>query len=132
MPQTGFYSSRNKNEATESGGLIGSLSRFWHVRQIPTLHLIVILVSINLSIAAVLCRRLHGLRTAFGGLYVCRYSMVKPRTWTACADWDIQILTIAEPFHRMFSLDNIAIQFPHAAVERVPVSTNAPSFLPAC
>ncbi|KAF2463706.1 PAP2-domain-containing protein [Lindgomyces ingoldianus] len=27
----------------------------------------------------------------------------------------------AEPFHRMFSLDNLAIQYPHAAVERVPV-----------
>ncbi|KAL8910372.1 MAG: hypothetical protein Q9171_004326 [Xanthocarpia ochracea] len=34
------------------------------------------------------------------------------------------ILTIAEPFHRMFSLDNIAIQFPHAKVERVPVRYN--------
>ena len=27
-----------------------------------------------------------------------------------------------EPFHRMFSLDNTAIQYPHATVERVPVS----------
>jgi len=27
---------------------------------------------------------------------------------------------IAEPFHRMYSLDNIAIQFPFAEVERVP------------
>ncbi|KZF21005.1 acid phosphatase/Vanadium-dependent haloperoxidase [Xylona heveae TC161] len=27
-----------------------------------------------------------------------------------------------EPFHRMFSLDDLAIKFPHAAVERVPVS----------
>ena len=27
-----------------------------------------------------------------------------------------------EPFHRLFSLDNLAIQFPHAEVERVPVS----------
>ncbi|KKY18874.1 putative pap2 domain-containing protein [Diplodia seriata] len=27
-----------------------------------------------------------------------------------------------EPFHRMFSLDNLAIQFPHAQVERVSVS----------
>ena len=30
---------------------------------------------------------------------------------------------IVEPFHRMFSLDNIAIQFPHAEVERVSVGT---------
>lgn len=27
-----------------------------------------------------------------------------------------------EPFHRMFTLDDIAIQYPYAAVERVPVS----------
>lgn len=27
---------------------------------------------------------------------------------------------IAEPFHRMFSLDNIALQFPFAEIERVP------------
>ncbi|KAL9000698.1 MAG: hypothetical protein Q9169_000734 [Polycauliona sp. 2 TL-2023] len=33
----------------------------------------------------------------------------------------MQILSIAEPFHRMFSLDNIAIQFPHAEIERVTV-----------
>ncbi|KAI9715730.1 MAG: hypothetical protein M1828_000745 [Chrysothrix sp. TS-e1954] len=30
------------------------------------------------------------------------------------------IETFVEPFHRMFSLDNIAIQYPHAEVERVP------------
>ncbi|KAF2453831.1 phosphatidic acid phosphatase type 2/haloperoxidase [Lineolata rhizophorae] len=31
------------------------------------------------------------------------------------------IVLFVEPFHRMFSLDNIAIQYPHAEVERVPV-----------
>lgn len=36
----------------------------------------------------------------------------------------IFIQTIAEPFHRMFSLDDLAIQFPHADVERVPVRYN--------
>lgn len=34
-----------------------------------------------------------------------------------------QIITIVEPFHRMFSLDNINLQYPHTLVERVPVST---------
>ncbi|KAF2654264.1 PAP2-domain-containing protein [Lophiostoma macrostomum CBS 122681] len=33
-----------------------------------------------------------------------------------------QMAFFAEPFHRMFSLDNLAIQFPHAEVERVSVS----------
>ena len=28
-----------------------------------------------------------------------------------------------EPFHRMFSLNNIALQYPHADVERVPLCT---------
>jgi diacylglycerol diphosphate phosphatase / phosphatidate phosphatase len=33
------------------------------------------------------------------------------------------MVLLMEPFHRMFSLDDIGIQFPHAEVERVPVST---------
>lgn len=40
-----------------------------------------------------------------------------------------QIEVLVEPFHRMFSLDNISIQYPHAAVERVPASMQ-PSKLP--
>ena len=42
-----------------------------------------------------------------------------------------QIEVLVEPFHRMFSLDNISIQYPHAAVERVPASmqhSNLPCF----
>lgn len=44
------------------------------------------------------------------------------------------IQVLVEPFHRMFSLDNIAIQYPHAAVERVPVTWNVAYsvFLPLC
>ena len=34
-----------------------------------------------------------------------------------------QIQFIVEPFHRMFSLDSISIQYPHADVERVSVGT---------
>ena len=34
----------------------------------------------------------------------------------------LEIQMTVEPFHRMFSLDNISIQYPHAEVERVPVS----------
>ncbi|KAF2136335.1 uncharacterized protein K452DRAFT_280106 [Aplosporella prunicola CBS 121167] len=33
----------------------------------------------------------------------------------------ILIQLLVEPFHRMFSLDNLAIQFPHAEIERVSV-----------
>lgn len=36
----------------------------------------------------------------------------------------LQVATIAEPFHRMFSLDDRALQYPHAEAERVPVSTD--------
>lgn len=35
----------------------------------------------------------------------------------------LQIQFFGEPFHRMFSLDNLAIQYPHAEVERVSVRT---------
>ena len=41
----------------------------------------------------------------------------------------LQIEVLVEPFHRMFSLDNISIQYPHAAVERVSVSMT-PTSLP--
>jgi hypothetical protein len=34
-----------------------------------------------------------------------------------------QIQFLAEPFHRMFFLDNLAIGYPHAEVERVSVCT---------
>ncbi|KAF2012629.1 PAP2-domain-containing protein [Aaosphaeria arxii CBS 175.79] len=34
----------------------------------------------------------------------------------------ILLIMFVEPFHRMFSLDNLAIQFPHAEVERVSVT----------
>lgn len=39
-----------------------------------------------------------------------------------------QIEMIVEPFHRMFSLDNLAIQFPYATVERVPTSMQPTHF----
>jgi diacylglycerol diphosphate phosphatase/phosphatidate phosphatase len=35
-----------------------------------------------------------------------------------------QIQFLAEPFHRMFFINNINIMYPHALVERVPVSWN--------
>ncbi|KAI1596363.1 pap2 domain-containing protein, partial [Pyrenophora tritici-repentis] len=35
--------------------------------------------------------------------------------------WQIQIQFLASPFHRMFSLDNLAISYPHATTERVSV-----------
>jgi diacylglycerol diphosphate phosphatase/phosphatidate phosphatase len=36
----------------------------------------------------------------------------------------IQVAFLVEPFHRMFFINNINIQYPHALVERVPVSWN--------
>lgn len=35
-----------------------------------------------------------------------------------------QIVLFVEPFHRMFSISDLAISFPHAEVERVPVTMN--------
>lgn len=36
---------------------------------------------------------------------------------------ELQIQFFVEPFHRMFSLNDLRISFPHAEVERVPLST---------
>lgn len=38
---------------------------------------------------------------------------------------EIKVQFFVEPFHRMFSLDNLSIQYPHATVERVPVCESA-------
>jgi hypothetical protein len=45
-------------------------------------------------------------------------------TWSTCQlTTKAQIQFLAEPFHRMFFLDNLSISYPHAEVERVSVST---------
>lgn len=36
----------------------------------------------------------------------------------------LQVQFLVEPFHRLFFLSNINIQYPHAEVERVPVGWN--------
>jgi hypothetical protein len=36
-------------------------------------------------------------------------------------DEKAQMQVFAEPFHRMFVLDNLSIGYPHAEVERVPL-----------
>lgn len=38
----------------------------------------------------------------------------------------MQIQLFVTPFHRLFSLDNKAIQYPFAVVERVPVGERLP------
>ena len=38
----------------------------------------------------------------------------------------LQIFLFVNPFHRLFSLDDLAIQYPHAEHERVPPGTKAP------
>lgn len=75
---------------------------------------------------AIICCRLRWLCAASDGIYSCLLPQVRKFT---CARADLlrKIQTVVEPFHRMFSLDNMAIQFPHAAVERVPASMD-PTF----
>ncbi|CAL8578931.1 hypothetical protein XPA_004696 [Xanthoria parietina] len=83
MPGNGSHTHGKKNDSSERGGLMGSLSRFWH-------------------------RSYAADYTGFVVLWVGY----------------VFILMIAEPFHRMFSLDNIAIQYPHAEIERVSTEYN--------
>ncbi|KAL8786633.1 MAG: hypothetical protein Q9213_002662 [Squamulea squamosa] len=84
MPRIRSHSSGTKNDTLEhGGGIMGSISRFWH--------------------------------RSYAAEYIGFLLLLTGYMF---------ILTIAEPFHRMFSLDNIAIQFPHTKVERVPVRYN--------
>lgn len=62
----------------------------------------------------------------YGGfaLLLIAYCLVRPTRFIMEIKTLIlaQIQAFVEPFHRMFTLDNVSLQYPHAAVERVPVS----------
>lgn len=126
MPRTGSHSNGKSNGSVQHGGLMGSAMRFWHVRHSLTLQFGKTILIQLLSLED-LRRRLRGTYRSPGWLHVCLYTSTDRTTRSRFIDTTAQVLTIAEPFHRMFSLDNLAIQFPHAAVERVPVSTSSPT-----
>ncbi|KAL8736705.1 MAG: hypothetical protein Q9166_000071 [cf. Caloplaca sp. 2 TL-2023] len=93
MPRADSHSNGKKNGAILSKGLLGSRSY----------------AADYIGFALLLT----------GYIFVCSH---RPKHNQECNPLTrtLQILTIAEPFHRMFSLDNIALQFPHAEIERVP------------
>ena len=91
-----------KKPAGQDEGFIGPISRFWSRSYAPDyLGFALLLVAYSL------------VRLSLVNPYGCKILMF------------LQIEVLVEPFHRMFSLDNISIQYPHAAVERVSVSMKA-------
>lgn len=50
-----------------------------------------------------------------------QYEWAEVDSWLKCRVEASQTQFLIEPFHRMFSLDNHAIQYPHALIERVSV-----------
>lgn len=87
-----------KRTAGQDESFIGSVSRFWNRSYVADyVGFALLLLAYSLVGSAMTRNRVSRLTLA-------------------------QIQVLVEPFHRMFSLDNISIQYPHAAVERVPVS----------
>ena len=60
---------------------------------------------------------LHRIPLTAGRLSLRTISVLELTNW--------QVQWYIEPFHRLFSLDNLAIQYPHAIVERVPLCMSA-------
>ena len=59
-------------------------------------------------------------------LLLTAYMLVSPDVWQIYPGSfsTSQVQFLIEPFHRMFFLSNLNIQYPHALVERVPVTWN--------
>jgi diacylglycerol diphosphate phosphatase / phosphatidate phosphatase len=49
-------------------------------------------------------------------------SLLPTSTLNSVANHRFQLAVFGAPFHRMFTLDNVSIQYPHAQVERVPAA----------
>lgn len=93
-----------KRTVGQDEGILGSVSRFWN-RSYAADYVGFALLLLAYSLVGLAMTRIR----------VSRLTVA-------------QIQVLVEPFHRMFSIDNISIQYPHATVERVPVSTQASTF----
>lgn len=97
-------SRRRSNDVLQSPGFIGAAARFWQVCE----H------TINLQLL-----RDDILIRFFQRSYASDYVGIA----MLITGW-IVIQFFGDPFHRMFSLDNLNIQYPHAEIERVSVCTS--------
>lgn len=108
---------RIASDLVNSPGFLGAAARFWQVRTaivFPNTH-------INPRHVALVCVRLCGTCHSYSWLYLGE--SFKNLVVSQLINGKAQIQFLAEPFHRMFFLDNLSISYPHAEVERVSVST---------
>lgn len=90
---------RKASSFTTRPGCLGAVARFWY-RSYAADY-----ISLALVIA---------------GWFLVRACRLSPVSCSLLTDVLTKIRIFAEPFHRMFSLDDVSIQYPFATVERVP------------
>jgi diacylglycerol diphosphate phosphatase / phosphatidate phosphatase len=88
-------------------GTFGAVARFWQRTFAPDyVGLVVLIISYSMVCLSICSMSSHSQQLQL--TYIT------------------QIVTFVEPFHRMFTLNNIDLQYPHAEVERVPVCKTVP------
>ena len=104
-------------------GIIASFGRFWQVRSGQ--------FSVERELQALtIIKRSYASDYVAIALLITVYMLVCSLHVIARRLTDLaQIQFFVEPFHRMFFLDNLSIQYPHAEVERVSVCTYNAAFL---
>jgi diacylglycerol diphosphate phosphatase/phosphatidate phosphatase len=107
----------SRGRLADRTGCIGSIARFWEV----DLHSYSQKCSTNLSLQKTYAPDYLGF-----ALLLTAYMLVSPDVWQMFGGSfsTTQVQFLVEPFHRMFFLSNLNIQYPHALVERVPVVWN--------
>lgn len=125
MPRSESFAGGRKPGTAQQSGFVGSILKFWRVR----IHMFqddfedVVDPRVQTSYAADYVGLL---------LLLTAYMLVSPifsEYRLALIQNRRQCRSFVQPFHRMFSLDDIAIQFPHALVERVPPGTLEHTYL---
>lgn len=129
-------SPRGPAAPSHRGGFKGSLQRFWQVCCLPNAqedeHVRPTGADKFIEVIRLrLHRHHHTLRPRTPGMSCKRRGHISDISNVRSDTRQFkQIQILVEPFHRMFTLDDISIQYPHADPERVPPSTPTPSPLP--
>lgn len=112
--------SHRRNNLLQSQGFVGAAARFWQASTVLSEPACCEVPKTDHDSSAPMPPTMSALRSLLrrGSLYAENRGPL----WKALLTSQIQFF--AEPFHRMFSLDNLAIQYPHAEVERVPVRSS--------
>jgi diacylglycerol diphosphate phosphatase/phosphatidate phosphatase len=128
MPANAKSSHRRiANDMLNSPGFIGAAARFWQVRTAR---------EYSCPWPGANMRTQRSYASDYVGLAILIAGYILVSTWKPLEELKltrkVQIQFLAEPFHRMFFLDNLAIGYPHAEVERVSVCAFTAADFLAC